>query len=215
MADVNVFLFYASAKKEQRTLGELKKHFKNLVLEPQQGYFALNASTEDPLALARAGKKYQFNISTNKSQLVELRFKKKCEMFQFLISAEGRRLKVLALDQRQIVDKSKDAISASPVEEAGSDFRGGVDKKEPYSGADDQNNTVDMKREEGVMESIRFTSLLEEEIKDLRTELEVKDGVIERQRIQNKKMEQKYFQLRDTLKKVGFVVTRNNNEQLV
>ena len=213
MADVNVFLFYASAKKEQRTLGELKKHFKNLVLEPQQGYFVLNASTEDPLALARAGKKYQFNISTNKSQLVELRFKKKCEMFQFLISAEGRRLKVLALDQRQIVDKSKD--SATPVEEVRSDLRGGVDKKEPYSGADDQNNTVDMKREEGVMESIRFTSLLEEEIKDLRTELEVKDGVIERQRIQNKKMEQKYFQLRDTLKKIGFVVTRNNNEQLV
>ena len=52
VADVNVFLFYASAKKEQRTLGELKKHFKNLVLEPQQGYFVLNASTEDPLALA-------------------------------------------------------------------------------------------------------------------------------------------------------------------
>merc|ERR1719192_882213 len=138
------------------------------------------------MALARAGEKCQLNISTNKSQLVELRFKKKCEMFQFLISAEGRRLKVLALDQRQIVDKSKDAISASPVEEARSDFRGGVDKKEPYSGADDQNNTVDMKREEGVMESIRFTSLFEEEIKDLRTELEVKDGVIERQRIQNK-----------------------------
>ena len=115
------------------------------------------------------------------------------------------------------MDKSKGTTSATPVEEVRSDLRGGVDKKEPYSysGADDQNNTVDIKREESVMESIRFTSLLEEEIKDMRTELEVKDGVIERQRIQNKKMEQKYFQLRDTLKKIGFVVTRNNNEQLV
>ena len=202
VTDVNVFLFEVTANKEQRTLGKLKENSKNLVLEPQHGYFLLQARTDNLLALDQAGDKYQFKISANNSKFLQLKFENKLEMFKFLISNEGKELKVLAFDQRQILDKSRDAISVRPVEEVGSDTRVVVERK------DDQNNRVDVQREDPVVKSegFSFSSMLEKEIKDLGNELEAKDEIIERQRIQNKKMEQKYYELRDKMKKIGFIV---------
>ena len=62
VTDVNVFLFEVTDNKELRTLGKLKENSKNLVLDPQQGHFVLNASTDNPLGLDRAGIKYQFKM---------------------------------------------------------------------------------------------------------------------------------------------------------
>ena len=111
VADVNVFLFEVTANKEQSFLGELRKNSRNLILEPQQGYFVLKASTGNPLALAKAREKYQFKISTNNSRLAELKFVDKLEMFKFLVSNQAKELRVLAFDQSQISNKSKDPIS--------------------------------------------------------------------------------------------------------
>ena len=110
MADVNAFLFEVTCRKKLRTLGKLKENVQNLVLEPRQGYFVLKASTDNPLALSRAGKKYQFKISTLNSHLVELKFEDKLEMFKFLISSQSKELRVLAFDQSQILNKSEDEI---------------------------------------------------------------------------------------------------------
>ena len=52
---------------------------------------------------------------------------------------------------------------------------------------DYQNTTADDKKEEAKFES-SFISMLEEKVKALRTKLEAKDEVIERQRIENKKV---------------------------
>ena len=51
---MNVFLFEVTGNKELRTLGKLKENSKNLVLEPQQGYFVLKASSDKLLALDEA-----------------------------------------------------------------------------------------------------------------------------------------------------------------
>ena len=106
VADVNAFLFEVTGRKELRTLGELKENSKNLVLEPRQGHFVLNTSTANLQALETAGEKYRFKISSNNSQLVELKFKDKSEMFRFLISKESKELRVLAFDPRLITNKS-------------------------------------------------------------------------------------------------------------
>ena len=134
---------------------------------------------------------------------MELKFENKFELFKFLISQEGKELKVLAFDQRQILDKSRDAVSVQSVEEVGS-----VEKK------DDQNNTVDVQREDAVVESEGFSVrfMLEEEIKGLRRELEAKDAVRERLRIQNKKMEQKYYELQLKMKKIGLIARQEEKE---
>ena len=110
VAAVNAFLFEVTSRKELRTLGELKKNSQSLLLKPRQGYFVLKASNDDLLALERAGEKYQFKVSTN-SQLVELKFDDKLEMFKFLVSDPAKDLRVLAFDQSQISNKFKDPIS--------------------------------------------------------------------------------------------------------
>ena len=193
---MNVFLFEVTANKEQSFLGELRKNSRNLILEPQQGYFVLKASTGNPLALAKAREKYQFKISTNNS---ELKFEEKLEMFKFLVSQESKVLTSLAFDRSQIFDKSSDAISVKSAEGVGSEPCGGVERKEPPGMSDDQNNTVEVQREDAVVES-SFISMLEEEIRDLRNELESKDEVIERQTTQNEKME-------DQLKQIDYIVS--------
>ena len=111
MADVNAFLFEVTSRKELRTLGELKDNSQSLVLQPREGYFVLKASTDNPLALERAGEKFQFKTSSKNSHLAELRFEDKLEMFRFLVSNQARELRVLAFDQSQIKNKSKDPIS--------------------------------------------------------------------------------------------------------
>ena len=193
---MNVFLFEVTGNKEQSTLGDLKKRSQNLVLEPQQGYFVLKVSTDDPLVLVRVGEKCQIKISSNNSQVAELRFEEKLKMFKFLVSQEAKQLTSLAFDQSQILRKSSDVIPVQ--EEAGSDPRGCLKSKETHRRADDQNNTVDVQREDVVVESkvFKFSSLLEAEIRDLRAELDAKEEVIERQMIENKEME-------DKLKKVA------------
>ena len=196
---MNVFLFEVTGNMEQSTLGELKKHSQNLILQPEQGYFVLKASTENPLALARAGAKYQFEMATNNSQLAELKFEGKLEMFKFLVSQEGKEFKSLALDQTQIFDKSRDVSSVKSVDEVGSDPRVGVEMKEPPGMSDDQNNIVEAQTEDAVVAS-SFASILEEEIRDMRNELEVKDEVIEKQTMENKKM-------KEQLKEVGHIVS--------
>ena len=196
---MNVFLFEVTGNKEQSTLGELKKSSQNLILQPQHGYFLLKAGTDNPLALARAGEKYQFEIASNNSQLAELKFEGKSEMFKFLVSQEGKEFKFLALDQTQIFDKSRDVSSVKSVDEVGSDPRVGVEMKEPQVVSDDQNNIVDVQTEEAVVVS-SFASILEEEVRDMRNELEVKDEVIEKQTIENKKM-------KEQLKEVGHIVS--------
>ena len=205
---MNVFLFEVTGNKEQSTLGELKKSSQNLLLQPQQGYFLLKAGTDNPLALARAGEKYQFEIASNNSQLAELKFEGKSEMFKFLVSQEGKELTSLAFDQTQIFDKSRDAISVKSAEEVGSEPSGGVERTEPPGMSDDHNNTVEVQREDAVVES-SFISMLEEEIRDLRNELETKDEVLERQTVQNEKME-------DQLKQIDYIVSSSliHEEQL-
>ena len=205
---MNVFLFEVTGNKEQSTLGELKKSSQNLLLQPQQGYFLLKAGTDNPLALARAGEKYQFEIASNNSQLAELKFEGKSEMFKFLVSQEGKELTSLSFDQTQIFDKSRDAISVKSAEEVGSEPCGGVERTEPPGMSDDHNNTVEVQREDAVVES-SFISMLEEEIRDLRNELETKDEVIERQTVQNEKME-------DQLKQIDYIVSSSliHEEQL-
>lgn len=198
---MNVFLFEVTGNKEQSTLGHLKKRSQNLVLEPQQGYFVLKVSTDDPLALVRVGEKCQIKISSNNSQVADLRFEEKLKMFKFLVSQEAKQLTSLAFDQSQILSKSSDVI---PVKKgAGSDPRGCgcLESKEPHRRADDQNNSVDVQRENAVVESkvFKFSSLLEAEIRDLRAELDAKEEVIERQMIENKEMEDKLKKVADLL----------------
>ena len=59
--------------------------------------------------------------------------------------------------------------------------------------------TVDVQREDVVAESkgFSFISLLEEEVRDLRAELDAKEEVIERQMIENKEMEDKLKEVAD------------------
>ena len=84
VTDVNLFLFEVTGKTDLRTLGTLKENSKNLVLDPQDGYFVLNSTTDKPLALEKAGFKYHFEISTKNalhgSELKELKFVEKSEM---------------------------------------------------------------------------------------------------------------------------------------
>ena len=207
VTDVNVFLFEVTGNKELRTLGKLKENSQNLFLDPPHGYFVLNTSTENPLALDRAGDKYQFKISIKNSQRAELRFEDKFEMFKFLVSKEGKERKVLSFDQSQILKKTTDEISNPQSVEEVECHPLGVERREPEGRADDQNNIVDVQREDAVVEykSFSFTSMLEQEVQDLRTELDAKDVVIERQKIE-KKMEKKYYELQDQMNKIGSIV---------
>ena len=111
-------------------------------------------------------------------------------MFKFLVSKEGKERKVLSIDKSQISNKSTNVISnLQSVEEVESDPLV-VERREPDGRADDQNNLVDVQREDAVVEykSFSFKSMLEQEVRDLRTELDAKDVVIERQNIEKKKM---------------------------
>ena len=134
---------------------------------------------------------------------VELKFEDKFKMLQFLISEEGRGIKLLKFDQSQILKKSNEKISNKFLKEVRSD-RGCLERKEPEGRADDENNVVDVQKEDVALEykSVRFSALLEEEIKDLRAELDYKDEEIERQKSQTKKMEKKYFELQTQLEKL-------------
>ena len=211
VTDANVFLFEVAYDKELRTLGKLKESSKNLALDPKQGQFVLTGSAEDPKELDRVGAKHKFKISTKKSQQVELKFEKKSNMFKFLISKEGMERRRLRFDQRQILNLSNlsnDAISSKSVEKKVGSDPPLVERKEPEGRADDQNNIVDVQEEDTVEEykSIRFSSLLELEVQDLRAELDAKDDVIERLKLQNKKMEKKYYDLQDQFEKIGSIV---------
>ena len=105
--------------------------------------------------------------------------------------------------KRKLLKKSNEKIPNESLEEVRSD-RGCLESKEPEGKADDENNVVDVQKEDVALEykSVRFSALLEEEIKDLRAELDYKDEEIERQKSQTKKMEKKYFELQTQLEKL-------------
>ena len=104
------------------------------------------------------------------------------------------------IDHSQILNKSIDDIRIKSVEE------------EPLDTADDQNNAVDDKREDVKVES-NSISMLEEEVRGLRSELDAKEEFIERQKIEKKKMEKKYYEMQERLKKIGIIVTSYNHEE--
>ena len=110
VADVNAFLFEVTSQKKLRTLGNLKENSKNLVLQPREGYFVLKASVDNSLA----EEKHQSQFSSaNNSKLEELKFEDKLEMFKFLISQQGKELRVLAFDPSQILNTNEDSISVN------------------------------------------------------------------------------------------------------
>ena len=201
MADVNVFLHEVTDDKNLRTMGKLKENSRDLILKPKEGYYVLEASAANLLTLERVAGQYQFTVSTMNPRRLELKFKDKYEMLQFLISQEGRGIKLLKFGQSQILKKSNEKISNKSLERSD---RGCLESKEPEGRADDENNVVDVQKEDVALEykSVRFSALLEEEIKDLRAELDYKDEEIERQKLQNKKIEKKYFELQTQLEKL-------------
>jgi len=148
VADVNAFLFEVSNKKGQRTLGELKVNTKNLVLKPQQGYFILNARDES-CELEYFKGNLTVEMSGDSNGDTKLKFQDKLEMFGFLLSEEGKKIKQLSFDQSQILNSSRERnpVKSSELE---ADTRGLEIKEMEESGGDIKNNNhkVDIQEKE-------------------------------------------------------------------
>ena len=107
VADVNAFLFEVGNSKGLRTLGELKKNTRDLVLKPRQGQFVL-FSEDDSSVLEGLREEFGFDLSTDCDGVSALKFADKEKMFAFLLSQKGNNLQQLALDQSQIVSPGDD-----------------------------------------------------------------------------------------------------------
>ena len=192
VADINAFLFEVSNSRGQRTLGELKKNCKDLVLKPQEGVFILHAR-DDANVLESLSGNFQFITSVHPDGFAELKFKVKTELFKFFLSSEGKKLQQLTFDERQILNNSNETKTS--IREL---------KIEP--------SAVKVERERGMARSQGEVTSDNEpalgvfekdgEIRVMKSKLKNAEEIIQRQLNQNKKLQSKYFTLMDQLQKI-------------
>ena len=206
VADVNAFLFEVGNSKGLRTLGELKENTKDFVLKPREGQFVL-FSEDDSSVLEGLREEWEFDLTTECDGVSALKFEDKVTMFEFLLSQKGNNLQQLALDQSQIVSS------------------GGGDGTPEEPTAQAQNPNLEELRKmivPGVEENIaknhdsgdeNHNLGLEEMLAEKNKEIEDLKSVNERQLIQQKKLEKKYYELQNQIQQITSICLSSVNHE--
>ena len=191
VADINAFLFEVSNSRGQRTLGELKKNCKDLVLKPQDGVFILHAR-DDANVLESLSGNFQFITSVHPDGFAELKFKVKTELFKFFLSSEGKKLQQLTFNERQILNNSnekKTSIRESEIEPSAVKVERESKAWSQGEETSDNEPALEVSEKDG-------------EIRVMKSKLKNAEEIIQRQLNQNKKLQSKYFTLMDQLQKI-------------
>ena len=213
---LNTFLFDRCSNKIAKTLGELKKNLKPLILEPSQdGVYRLITKDENVKdRCSKLAEIFKFTLQPNaQMKAMNLLFSKKLDMFKFLFDHEAMMMfKTMQIDGEQIVNKD-DIKVAERVE---SPVVG--DHLEPCQLFDSQD--VGLIESTATEVSVLETSLAlkDDEIKSLKTELSHKNDIIGRQGKQIKKIENKFYEKESAMLKINQLVNRktsNGDEELL
>ena len=216
MVDLNTFLFEKCSNNKAKTFGELKTRKNDLVLKcDEDGLYKL-VSEDSPLHLRPLAEKYNFSIK-NELFLRTLSFQSKFQMFKFLFSDDLHNIDNLQILPSQIVNLEElKTISIIPNNE---------DPQEPKNIIEeifDEENHPEMfeSKDSGLNDSCATDASLleialaqkEDEIKQLKSEMNQKDEVIERQRIQTNRIERRYFEASNNLETIKKLVIGLDNE---
>ena len=202
VVDVNTFLFEKCSNNKAKTFGELKTRKNNLVLKSDEDGLYKLVSEDSPLHLRPLAEKYNFSIK-NELFLRTLSFRSKFQMFKFLFSDDLHNIDNLRILPSQIVNLEElKTISIIPNNE---------DPQEPRNVIEE--NFFESK-DSGLNDSCATDASLleialaqkEDEIKQLKSEMNQKDEVIERQRIQTNRIERRYFEASNNLETIKKLV---------
>ena len=214
VVDLNTFLFEKCSNNKAKTFGELKTRKNDLVLKcDEDGLYKL-VSEDSPLRLRPLAEKYNFSIK-NELFLRTLSFRSKFQMFKFLFSDDLHNIDNLQILPSQIVNL-EDLKTRIPNNE---------DLQEPKNIIEeifDEENHPEMfeSKDSGLNDSCATDASLleialaqkEDEIKQLKSEMNQKDEVIERQRIQTNRIERRYFEASNNLETIKKLVIGLDNE---
>ena len=228
VVDLNTFIFDKCSNNKVKAFGELKSMKNHLALRcDEDGMFKL-VSTSLPQYLRPFSEKYNFKIK-NALNLRTLSFQSKIDMFTFLLSDDLDDIDNLKIASSQIINTNQMKISPRRLDDTNTNEDDHVQNLDMLevdnvqsvdSLEDESEQEVFESKDSGLNDSCATdVSLLEialvqkeEEIKYLRSELRQRDEVIERQRIQSSKVEDKYFEASNSLEKIKILVNELNHK---
>jgi len=228
VVDLNTFIFDKCSNNKVKAFGELKSMKNHLALRcDEDGMFKLE-STALPQYLRPFSEKYNFQIK-NALNLRTLLFRSKMDMFKFLLSDDLDDIDDLKIASSQIINTNQmKKISPRRLDDTNTNEDDHiqnldtleVDNVQSVDCEDESELEVFESKDSGLNDSCATdVSLLEialvqkeEEIKYLRSELRQRDEVIERQRIQSSKVEDKYFEASNSLEKITILVNELNHK---
>ena len=175
-------------------------------MKPRQGQFVL-FSEDDSSILEGLGEEFEFELSTDCDGVSALKFEDKVKMFEFLLSQKGNNLQQLALDQSQIVspggvDGTPDEPTAQPLDPNLEELR-----KMIVPGVE-----VNIAKNQESFEE-NHNNGLEEMLAKKNKEIENLKSVNERQLIQQKKLEKKYYELQNQFQQINSICLSSVNHE--
>ena len=238
--ELNVFIFDKCSKETAKTLGELKANAKPLKLVSDEDGFYRVTSKSPRSQLEPFTEKYRFELKDVRLAVRTLCFRRKADLFEFLLDENNGSIKNLRIDASMIVECEESSVlkcvdpsgdldgpteenyctSASTPRQVGhttvDELVGGQICLDILDMVDDDDDSVlndSCATEASVYEAV--IAQKDDEIRLLKSQLSQKDDVIRRKENENRKIETKLFDSQEVLTQVTKIITNNNSLQHV